>query len=384
MRKIIAWKYRHIIKPILFKLDPEFVHNAITSMGVLLGKFSITRNITRRVLNFSHPCLSQNVFGMTFANPVGLSAGFDKNAQLIHVLPSIGFGFGEVGTVTLNPYEGNPKPRLYRLPKSRSIAVYYGLKNIGAEKVIEKLKKITKSASDYRFFISVGKTNSKETVTEDAGIEDYYQCLKKIIAAGVGDIYEINISCPNTFGGEPYINPERLEKLMRKLYTLPIHKPIVVKMPINLSWPDFDQLLQILVAYKVSGVVIGNLNKNHHDPSVLDKIPSGIKGGLSGKPTWELSNNLISKTYEKYHDKLVIIGVGGIFSAEDAYEKIKRGAQLVEIITGMIYQGPQLIGEINQGLSQLLERDGYSNISEAVGSDHLGTQERYGSVNKNG
>ena len=256
MRKIIAWKYRHIIKPILFKLDPEFVHNAITSMGVLLGKFSITRNITRRVLNFSHPCLSQNVFGMTFANPVGLSAGFDKNAQLIHVLPSIGFGFGEVGTVTLNPYEGNPKPRLYRLPKSRSIAVYYGLKNIGAEKVIEKLKKITKSASD---------------------------------------IYEINISCPNTFGGEPYINPERLEKLMRKLYTLPIHKPIVVKMPINLSWPDFDQLLQILVAYKVSGVVIGNLNKNHHDPSVLDKIPSGIKGGLSGKPTWELSNNLISK-----------------------------------------------------------------------------------------
>src|SRR3989344_2821327 len=189
MKKIIAWKYRHIIKPLLFVLDPEFVHDTITNIGVVLGKFAFLRQLTRRLFTFSDPCLSQDVWGITFKNPVGLAAGFDKDANLVQILPSVGFGFGEVGTVTLKPYAGNPKPRLYRLPKSKSIAVYYGLKNIGAARIIEKLK--APHAAGYRVVVSIGKTNSKETAAESDGIEDYYQCLKKINASQVGDMYEI-------------------------------------------------------------------------------------------------------------------------------------------------------------------------------------------------
>ena len=141
-------------------------------------------------------------------------------------------------------------------------------------------------------------------------------------------------------------------------------------MPINLPWKEFKPLCEVALKYKVDGVIIGNLNKNRQDPAIIDEIPKSVQGSISGKPTEKLSNELISKTYREYKKKLIIIGAGGIFSAEDAYEKIKRGSTLVQLITGMIYQGPQLIGEINRGLVKLLEKDGYKNISQAVGAYH--------------
>lgn len=363
---LIAFIYRHVLKPIFFEFDPEFVHDHMTLSGRLLGSNSFTRNITRQMFFFEHPSLKQKIADLTFHNPIGLSAGFDKDANLVNILPDVGFGFMEVGTVTHKPYEGNQKPRLYRLKKSKALVVYYGLKNLGIVEIAKKLKKY--KVKNFPISISIGKTNCKETSSDEAGIKDYYDCLKYAANENVGDFYTINISCPNTFGGEPFTTPDRLDNLLKELVKVKTKKPIFIKMPINLDWKDFDELLKVAIKYKVTGVHIGNLNKNHKDPNVFDEIPSHVKGGISGRPTWRLSNNLISKTYQKYGDKLIIIGVGGVFSAEDAYEKIKRGATLVQLITGMIYEGPQLIGDINRKLVDLLHRDGFKNISEAVGS----------------
>lgn len=198
------------------------------------------------------------------------------------------------------------------------------------------------TAPGFPIFISIGKTNSSKTTGLEPGIKDYYDCLKKVIASGLGDCYEINISCPNTFGGESFTTPERLKMLLEKLSTLSVDKPIFLKMPINLLWEDFRALLDIALLFSIRGITIGNLNKNRADKSICDHIPEYVQGNISGKPTWKLSNDLIFKTYQHYGDKLLIIGVGGIFSAEDAYEKIKLGACLVEIITGMIYEGRNL------------------------------------------
>ena len=339
--------------------------NIFIKIGNFLGKFKITKFFTRKLFDYKNSKLEQNILGIKFINPVGLSAGFDKNAQLIDILKDVGFGFMEVGTVTDEPYAGNPKPRLHRLIKSKALVVYYGLKNDGVEKIIERLKK-TKEASFIKG-ISIGKTNSAKTVDLEAGVNDYLECYKKVLESDVGDFYTLNISCPNTFGGEPFTKPEKLSKLLEKVYILKNKKPIFLKMPINLSWEEFDKLLETAINYEVGGVIIGNLNKNFQDETLKDKITENMKGGISGEPTKKLSNELISQTYKKYGDKLVIVGVGGIFSAEDTYEKIKRGASLVQLITGMIYNGPQTIGEINRELVELIKSDGFINIEQAVG-----------------
>jgi len=358
--------FRRVIKPILFKFDPEYVHDKITVFGAFLGSFSLTRKLTHFLFSYSNRCLSQTVFGIKFSNPIGLSAGFDKNAQLVNILPSVGFGFAEVGTVTARAYEGNPRPRLFRLPKSQGIVVNYGLKNIGADRVMERVK--ARKDKSIPQIISIGKTNSPDTVELNNGIVDYENCLDQVIASEQGDIYEINISCPNAFGGEPFTTPEKLEALLTRLFAKNIPRPVLLKMPINVAWPEFEKLLAVAVRHGVAGVVIGNVNKDRNDPAVSDVIPEHIKGSISGLPTKHLANELIAKTYKSYGDRLKIVGVGGIFSAEDAYEKIKLGASLVELITGMIFKGPSLIGDINRELVKYLERDGYNSVADTIGT----------------
>ncbi len=357
--------YRNIFKPIFFKFDPEVVHDLVTVIGEFLGKFVVTRFLTRLVFAYKNPILSQKIWGIDFENPVGLAAGFDKDSKLYSVMGSVGFGFTEVGTVTYGAYEGNPKPRLYRLPQSKGLVVYYGLKNLGAKTVAGLLQKKAKNIPQ---IISVGRTNSAATASLADSIEDYYLCLTEFLNAQVGDIYEINISCPNLFQGESFTEEASLKELLNRIYTLDIQKPVFVKMPINLPWPDFQKLVDVALHFKVEGLVIGNLNKDRKSKAIKEQIPQDIKGSISGKPTWDLSNDLISETYKYCGNKIKIIGVGGIFSAEDAYEKIRRGASMVELITGMIYEGPQLVGEINKDLAELLKRDGYKNINEAVGT----------------
>lgn len=368
-RKVIKLLYKNILKNIFFLFDPEYVHDLLTMVGKVLGRFSILRKFTSIIFSYNNDILTQTVKNIKFKNPVGLSAGFDKDANLINILPSVGFGFGTIGSITYESYIGNPKPRLYRLKKSKALVVYYGLKNIGVKNIIPKILKSKKIVNEFPVCISVAKTNCERTKSEDKGIEDYFLCFSELLKQDIGDLYEINISCPNTFGGEPFTTPTKLKKLLFKINSLNIIKPVFIKMPINLEWSDFKALLDVIVEFKyISGVTIGNLNKDYSDSLIKDNIPKHIKGGISGKPTINLSNSLISKTYMEYGDKLIIKGVGGIFNALDAYEKIKRGSTLIELITGMIYEGPQLIGEINKGLVELLKRDGYTSIREAVGS----------------
>lgn len=365
---MVRFLYTKLIKPILFRFDPERVHEWVLVFGHWVGRVSLLRWLARTLFVYKHESLKQTVAGIMFPNPVGLSAGFDKDAHLVDALGAVGFGFAQIGTVTNKPYAGNEKPRLRRLINSRGILVNYGLKNSGVERIIKKIKKA--QHADIPLSISIGRTNSADTADRAPGIVDIVACLEKVIVSGVGDFYTINISCPNLFGGESFAEPEALTQLLKKVYELPIEKPIFIKMPINLAWEVFKPLLDVCASFGVDGVIIGNLNKDRSDPSIQDTIRNNEKGSVSGLPTQMLSNQLISATYKHYGDKLLIIGVGGVFSAEDAYEKIARGASLVQVITGLIYEGPQLVKEINKGLVRLLERDDYSNVSEAIGKEY--------------
>ncbi len=369
MKTVMHILYTKLIKPLLFFLtEPEWIHDFMVRFGHAVGNYTFGRFLTRALFGFEDPALVQDVKGIRFENPIGLSAGFDKNAELINILPSLGFGYGQMGTITKKAYPGNEKPRLYRLKKSKSIVVNYGLKNEGVQKILERIR--TSRHDKTVLGLSVGRTNSKETANAQLGIQDIYTCLANIIESDLGDLYTINISCPNLFGGESFTTKESLDTLLKTLYELPIEKPVFIKMPINLPWEDFDALLQVASRYNVDGVIIGNLNKDRHDQHIFDKIPEGIKGSLSGLPTQKLSNELIFNTYKHYKDTFVIVGVGGVFNARDAYEKIKNGASLVQLITGLIFEGPQVVGQINKGLVKLLRADGYSHIREAIGAYH--------------
>lgn len=277
----------------------------------------------------------------------------------------------EGGSLTHQPYAGNPRPWFYRLPKTKSLIVYAGLANQGVEKIIKRITSYPTSLfDDFPLNVSIAKTNSKDASSEAKAINDYIQSVRRINAENIGAFITINISCPNTYGGEPFTTPKKLSKLLAAIDKERISKPLFVKMPIDISWKEFDGLLQVIQLHSVAGVTIGNLAKDRTKVIFKEALPDNIKGNLSGKPTWDLSNELIKKTYQNYKERFVIIGVGGIFSAEDAYTKIKLGATLVELITGMIFEGPQVIGQINSGLVSLLKRDGYTSIKQAIGASH--------------
>jgi dihydroorotate dehydrogenase len=371
IRAISHKVYKHIAKPVMFKLSPDFVHHSIVNTGKTVQKVAPIRGLMR--YSWAHkksPLLRQELCGIEFVNPVGLSAGFDANFELAPLLKNIGFGFMEGGSLTHLASKGNPKPWFYRLPNSKSLVVNKGLANQGVLAIIQRIKGYPSNTfHDFVLNISVAKTNSEVACTEEGATEDYIASLKAIKYAQVGSIVTLNISCPNAYGGEPFTTAEKLKKLLKRVDALKMQQKVFVKMPSDLPWVEFKKLLAVVAAHNVAGVTISNLAKDRTKAGLTDDLPATVKGNLSGKPTWNLSNELIKKTYQKYGSRFVITGVGGIFSAEDAYIKIKLGASLVELITGMIFEGPQLVGQINHGLEQLLKRDGYKNIGEAVGVD---------------
>jgi dihydroorotate dehydrogenase len=365
---IIKYLYRLIARPLFFLIEPEKMHDGMLKVGSFLGKHKISRKLTSLIFEYQNPLLEQTINGIKFKNPIGLSCGFDKNADLQEIIPNVGFGFTQIGTVTNDPSAGNAKPRLYRLKKSKALIVNYGLKNIGVDKILEKLKK-NHPPKDFPYSISIGKSTCLDLCTTKSAVEDQIYCLKKIIKSNLPSFITINISCPNAVEGTKFTHPDQLEIFLKAVQKLKIQKPLYLKMPLNLPWIKFQKILDIAIKYNVSGVIIANLTKDRKQKHYQDQLPN-IPGGISGKPTRELSDKLIYQTYKNYGDKLKIIGVGGIFSAEDAYLKIKNGASLLQIITGMIYVGPQLIGEINKKLVKKLKADGFRNLSEAIGSNH--------------
>jgi len=360
---LLRKNYWWVLKPIFFRSDPEKVHDRMTSVGSFLSKYNLTKKLTSLIFGYSHLSLNQNILGINFKNPIGLSAGFDKNAILTDILPSVGFGFIEVGSITGEYCEGNPKPRLWRLKKSKSLVVYYGLKNDGCESIA---KRLTNKKFSIPVGINIAKTNCKETIDTNKAIADYFKAYTAF--TNIGNYVTINISCPNAFGGQPFTDSKRLDALIEKIMSVPKTKPIFLKLSPDLSKQEIDEIINIAIKFKIDGFICANLTKNRNNKNIIDEnIPE--VGGLSGKVVDSLSDELIRYIYKKTNGEFVIIGVGGVFRAEDAYRKIKAGASLIELITGMIFEGPQVISEINLGLVKLLKADGYKNISEAIGKE---------------
>lgn len=374
MPNLLAPTYQHLLKPILFQFDPELVHNSFTVLGNQLGRFPAARILTQKCLSYHHPALEQTIAGLHFQNPVGLSAGFDYDGKMSGIMSSVGFGFASVGTVTNQPYPGNPKPRLTRLPLTQSILVNKGFKSAGIRHVLDR--NIVKPDSQYILGISIGATNSPQTSEPGTQIPDILEAFNVTINQpkySLLDYLELNISCPNVMGAGTLATPQHLSRLLAQIAKLKLGKPLWIKFPIHVSDPEAIELVNIMVKYRVAAVIIGNLYKKR-DPQAINpselKMVAKLPGNFSGKPTEKLSNHLISLIYKQFHEKISIVGVGGIFSAQDAYEKIKSGASLVQLITGMIYRGPQLIGDINQGLVSLLKQDGFTHLSEAIGAHY--------------
>ncbi|RMD66840.1 quinone-dependent dihydroorotate dehydrogenase [Candidatus Pacearchaeota archaeon] len=365
MQRIIKNLYK-LQKPLLFKQDPEKIHEKTLSLGEKLGKFHPTKKLISLSLNYTHPYLENSLLGIKFKNPIGLAAGFDYEAKLIEILPALGFGFHTIGSITFKPYEGNKPPRLTRLVKSKSILVNKSLKNSGAENILSRIKNTKR---EIPLGISIAKTNSRETCSLKSGIQDYINCFKTAEKYKIASYYELNISCPNAFGGEPFTTPQKLNPLLKKIDKLKIKTPIFLKMPIDLSLKETFELCDTAAQHNIQGLIFGNLTKNRKNKFLnKEELKKAGKGAFSGLPTRELSNNLIKHTFKRYKSRFVIVGCGGVFSAEDAYEKITLGASLIQLITGLIFNGPQLVSEINHNLVKLLKKHGFNSIKQAIGS----------------
>ena len=369
VRRTTKRVYKHAIKPVLFKQHPDDVHKRLIKVAKRTQRIPVVKRLPK-LWAYQAPCLEQTILGLHFKNPVGLAAGFDKDIEMAPTIKNVGFGWMTGGSVTAQPCKGNVKPWFYRLPRSKSLVVHAGLPSDGIVTILHRLATYPVSLfTSIPLAVSVAKTNSKETALDEQGIADYCESLRLLNIQNHCQLYEINISCPNAFGGEPFTDPERLEKLLAAIDSLKLHSPVFLKMPIDKPWPEFRELLQVASEHNIQGVTIGNLLKDRSAAHLSEPLPDEIKGSLSGKPTSQISTELIRQTYCEFSDRFVIIGVGGIFSAHDAYKKIRAGASLVALITGMIFEGPQLIGEINAGLESYLKRDGFGNIHEAVGVD---------------
>lgn len=341
--------YKHVIKPILFSFDPEFVHDFMTVVGKFLGEISVGRKFIKYIYGYRGKDISRVVDGIYYKTPFLLSAGFDYNGNLAKILPCIGLGGEEIGSVTAKKCLGNPKPRLTRLPKSKSIIVNKGLRNDGVDAVIARLKKIPKS--DFVLGISIAKTNCVDSSTVEGAIDDYVYSFRRLNEEKIGDYYTLNISCPNAYGGEAFITADKLEKLLKAISLVPCTKPVYVKMPINIPWDQFESLLIVIDRYNLKGVIIGNLNKDYNYLDYRNEAPKDYRGGLSGKPCEKLSTELIAKTKKLYGDRFTIIGVGGVMSEQNAKDKFNAGADLIMLITGIIYEGPGLIRRLCDDVS---------------------------------
>ncbi len=351
----------------MFKQDAEIVHKAIVHLGEVLGRYKIASFIISTFYYSKSKKLKQQIAGITFKSPIGLAAGFDYEGRLTQSLAPWGFGFQTIGTITNMPYKGNPRPILGRLPKSRSLMVNKGFKNPGAKAIIVKLNR---SRFPIPVGISIGRTNSREMATLSECIADIISAFKHFENSRVShSYYELNISCPNLYGDVTFYPPKNLSALLSEIDKLQIKRPIFIKMPIEKTDKEVLNMLNVIAKHSPTGVIFGNLQKNRDNPSLVQSEVSKFPiGNFSGKPTYVRSNELISLAYKNFKDRFIIIGCGGIFSANDAYEKIKRGASVLQLITGLIFVGPQLVAQINSELIGLLKNDGFENIKDAVGS----------------
>lgn len=338
--------YKLLIRPFLFCFDPEKVHYFTFSALRVINKIPIVSSIFNSFYQFEDKRLEREVFGLKFKNPVGLAAGFDKDAKLYKELSNLGFGFIEIGTLTPKAQDGNPKKRLFRLQEDSGIINRMGFNNGGILEAVERLKK-----NNGHVLIGGNIGKNKVTPNENA-TEDYVICFNALY--DYVDYFVVNVSSPNTPGLRELQDREPLTKLLQTLQDLnttkPKQKPILLKIAPDLTNEQLLDIIAIVNDTKIAGVIATNTTLSREGLQSVNKIEAG---GLSGKPLTKRSTEVIRFLAEKSNHAFPIIGVGGIHTAEDAIEKLNAGASLVQLYTGFIYEGPQLIKKINKKILQI-------------------------------
>lgn len=343
--------YKQFAKPLLFKLDAEQAHHFIFDNVKRLGRVPGTSALLRALYDYRHPSLEREVFGLKFPNPVGLAAGFDKNALLTDELATMGFGFVEIGTVTPRPQPGNPTPRLFRLPQDEALLNRMGFNNDGAAAAAERLGR----RRNRQLIIGGNIGKNKDTPNEQAGA-DYVAAFDEL--AEVVDYFVVNVSSPNTPGLRELQDKEPLIKLLQQVQernlARPKPRPLLLKIAPDLTDAQLDDILEIARETKLSGLVATNTTIAR--PETLRTAATTVAnygaGGLSGRPLRARATEVIRYLHQHSQGELPIIGAGGIHSAQDALEKLAAGATLVQLYTGFIYEGPSLVKQINQALVQ--------------------------------
>jgi dihydroorotate dehydrogenase len=339
--------YKQIIRSFLFKFDPEAVHYFTFGVLRLIFKIPFSSRIARAFFQINHPKLKRELFGLKFKNPVGLAAGFDKNAVLYNELANFGFGFIEIGTVTPKAQDGNPKKRLFRLKADAGLINRMGFNNAGLEALISNLKQNKNK-------VIIGGNIGKNTQTVPAYYTaDYAKCFKALHP--YVDYFVLNVSCPNVDSHAKLTDKDYLEELINEMKILngefEVQKPILLKISPDLNQVQLDEIISLITETKIAGVIACNTSISRNglqtSKAVLDSIGNG---GLSGQPIKSKCTEVIRYLSKNSQKAFPIIGVGGIHSAEDALEKIEAGADLVQIYTGFVYDGPGLIRRINKAL----------------------------------
>ena len=344
----------NFFRPLVFKFSPEVAHS-LAIKALKLNNFPINKIIKSEILQ-------TNFCGKKLFTPVGVAAGFDKNAEVYNPLFNLGYGFVEVGTITPNPQYGNPKPRVFRLEEDEALINRLGFNNSGSEEISSRISVETKKGT---LGINIGPNKDSENRTED-----YIYCFKKFYS--LADYITVNISSPNTENLRDFHKQDELNFLIKKLKNEKIklnsNIPIAVKVSPDLNDEQIEVVSNILLDQEIEIIIVSNTTDKNRDK--LKNINKLEKGGLSGKPLNNVSNNAISKFYKLLGKKIKIIGVGGVDSGEAAFEKIIRGASLVQLYTGMVYKGPGIVSLISSELIDILQNKGFKNISEAVGTKY--------------
>ena len=343
--------YKSILKPLLFTKNPESAHDFTFSWIKRTFNVPIVKNIIEGFYDYQNPILEKEVFGLHFKNPVGLAAGFDKDAKLIDEMAMLGFGFIEIGTLTPKPQEGNPLPRLFRLPEDEALINRMGFNNGGVQEAIERLR-------DVKTDVLIGGNIGKNKLTpNEKAVDDYLYCLHALHP--YVDYFVVNVSSPNTPNLRELQEKEPLKKLLLAVKEANSRKsrpkPILLKIAPDLTVGQLDDIIEIVIETKIDGVIATNTTIDRSGLKTdSTKIESIGAGGVSGKVLAKRSTEVIKYLSSQSNQAFPIIGVGGIFSAKDAIDKLEAGASLVQVYTGMIYEGPGLIKSINKGLVKYL------------------------------
>ena len=342
----------NILRPLIFKFSPEVAHS-LAIKALKLNNIPYSKPKDNHILETTF-CEKK------LSSPIGVAAGFDKNAEVYNPLFNLGFGFVEVGTITPKPQFGNPKPRVFRLEEDEALINRLGFNNSGSEQISQTIKENNKKG-----FLGINIGPNKDSKDR---IEDYLICFRKFY--NLADYITINISSPNTENLRDFHNQDELNSLIDKLKNekkeLNSNVPLAIKVSPDLNDDQINEVSKIIMEQEIGIIIVSNTtDKNRENLKNINKLE---KGGLSGKPIEKISNEAISKFYKILKDKTKIIGVGGVSNGQDAFQKIISGATLVQLYTGMVYRGPRIASKISKELIDLLKNKGFKNVSEAIGT----------------